>query len=80
MLKNWWEQFIRAGAFIALGYILYLFSPNIIISICFFSLSLLSIQPIYVYLYAEQVYQFIEENRKQWELIWIWLTMYLTYS
>lgn len=53
MLKNWWEQFIRAGAFITLGYVLYLFAPNIITSICFFSLSLLSVQPIYVYLYAE---------------------------
>ena len=73
MLKNWWEQSIRAGAFIALGCILYLLAPNTIIGACFFSLGLLSVRMTQAYLYTGQVHQLIEGSRKWWELIWIWL-------
>ena len=73
MLKNWWEQSVRAGAFIALGCILYLLAPNPIVGALLFSLGLLSVRLTQSYLFTGQVHKVIEGDRKWWQLPLMWI-------
>lgn len=72
MPTNWHVQSIRAGAFIALGCILYLLAPNPIVGAVLFSLGLLSVRLTQSYLYTGQVHQLVEGDRKWWQMPWIW--------
>lgn len=72
MPTNWHVQSIRAGAFIALGCILYLLAPNPIVGAILFSLGLLSVRLTQSYLFTGQVHQLVEGDRKWWQLPWIW--------
>lgn len=72
MPTNWHAQSIRAGAFIALGCILYLLAPNPIVGAILFSLGLLSVRLTQSYLFTGQVHQLVEGDRKWWQLPWIW--------
>ncbi len=64
---------IRAGAFIALGCIIYLLAPSAILGALLFSLGLLSIGLTQSYLYTGQVHQLIEGDRKWSDMLWIWV-------
>lgn len=72
MPTNWHVQSVRAGAFIALGCILYLLAPNPIVGAILFSLGLLSVRLTQSYLFTGQVHQLVEGDRKWWQLPWIW--------
>ena len=73
MPKNWWEQSVRAGAFIALGCILYLLAPNPVVGAFLFSLGLLSVRLTQSYLFTGQVHKVIEGDRKWWQLPLMWI-------
>lgn len=73
MPNNWLVQSIRAGVFIALGCILYLLAPNVVVGAFLFSLGLISVRQTQSYLYTGQVHKMIEGNRKLRELPFILL-------
>lgn len=73
MPKGWWEQSVRAGAFIALGCILYLLAPNPVVGAFLFSLGLLSVRLTQSYLFTGQVHKLIEGDRKWWQLLLMWM-------
>ena len=64
---------IRAGMFIALGCIIYLSAPSVLIGAILFSLGLLCIGLTESYLYTGQIHKLIEDDRKPMDLLWIFL-------
>lgn len=64
---------IRAGMFIALGCIIFLSAPNVLIGALLFSLGLLCVGLTESYLYTGQVHKLVEEDRKLIDLFWIFV-------
>lgn len=66
MFNNWWVRSIQAGAFIALGCILYLLAPNPIVGAALFSIGLISVRLTKSYLFTGQVQKIVSGKRKIW--------------